>query len=61
MLMWCFLVHGSWIWMEAIGRLTGGIGHGFNNIVQNILGYVVLAADCQDSCGVPSWAVTPDR
>ena len=62
MLMCCFLVHGSWILMEAIGRLTGGIAHGFNNIAQTIVGDVVLAAvDCQDSGGVPSWAFTPDR
>ena len=39
--------------MEAIGQLTGGIAHDFNNILQGIIGYVVLAQECQQESDDP--------
>lgn len=43
--------------MEAIGSLTGGIAHEFNNILASVLGYTELArdrfaAECPDKLGV---------
>jgi PAS domain S-box-containing protein len=31
--------------MEALGHLTGGIAHEFNNLLTSIMGYIVLASD----------------
>ena len=39
--------------MEAIGQLTGGIAHDFNNILQGVIGYVVLAKECQQKSDDP--------
>jgi len=39
--------------MEAIGQLTGGIAHDFNNILQGVIGYVVLAKECQQKTDDP--------
>ena len=39
--------------MEAIGQLTGGIAHDFNNILQGVIGYVVLAQECQQKSDDP--------
>ena len=39
--------------MEAIGQLTGGIAHDFNNILQGVIGYVVLAKECQQQSDDP--------
>jgi len=35
--------------MEAIGHLTGGVAHDFNNILTSVLGYVELAHDHVES------------
>jgi PAS domain S-box-containing protein len=35
--------------MEAIGHLTGGVAHDFNNILTSVLGYVELAHDHVDA------------
>jgi PAS domain S-box-containing protein len=35
--------------MEAIGHLTGGVAHDFNNILTSVLGYVELARDHVES------------
>ncbi len=37
--------------MEAIGHLTGGVAHDFNNILTSILGYVTLARDYVENHG----------
>ncbi len=34
--------------MEAIGHLTGGVAHDFNNILTGIMGYVVMAQEWEE-------------
>jgi PAS domain S-box-containing protein len=47
--------------MEAIGQLTGGIAHDFNNILQGVIGYLVLAKECNGAMHDPRLSRYLDR